>query len=421
MENSSMTPREERGLLLAATKNIVKKDGQWIVPSQTENKKYSVRLDKENPFCSCPDHKETGDRCKHIFAVEFTIKREQSEDGKFVVETVTLTKKTTYRQDWPKYNLGQTEERRHFLDFLYDLCATVPEPEAKPNPKGGRPPLSLRDAIFSACFKVYSLTSARRFNGEMEEAHELGYVTRCPHFNSVLNVFNDETLSPILTSMIETSALPLSAVETRFAVDSSGFASSRHEKWFDEKYGKTKKQTVWVKAHVSVGVKTNVIAAVRILEQMSSDSPQLPSLIKTTEQGFKVEEVSADKAYTSIDNFEAVNATGGMFFPAFRKNHTGAAGGLFQKAFHWFSFNQEDYLKHYHLRSNVESTFSAIKRKFGDGVRAKNEVAMKNEVLAKFVCHNICCLIMEMYTLDIDPSFGCTKTGEAAQILRFPG
>jgi len=44
-----------------------------------------------------------------------------------------------------------------------------------------------------------------------------------------------------------------------------------------------------------------------------------------------------------------------------------------------------------------------IKAKFGDGVRSKLDVAMKNEVLAKLVCHNICCLISAMYELDLTP------------------
>jgi hypothetical protein len=30
---------------------------------------------------------------------------------------------------------------------------------------------------------------------------------------------------------------------------------------------------------------------------------------------------------------------------------------------------------------------------------------MRNEVLAKFVCHNICCVISAVYELGIDPTF----------------
>jgi transposase len=66
---------------------------------------------------------------------------------------------------------------------------------------------------------------------------------------------------------------------------------------------------------------------------------------------------------------------------------------------------REEFLARYHQRPNVESTFSMIKRKFDDSVRSKTDAAMKNEVLAKLVCHNICCLNQEAHELGIDPGF----------------
>ena len=57
--------------------------------------------------------------------------------------------------------------------------------------------------------------------------------------------------------------------------------------------------------------------------------------------------------------------------------------------------HRDEFLAHYHKRSNVESTFSMIKAKFRDHVRSKTDVAMVNEVLCKIICHNICCLIQE--------------------------
>ena len=100
--------------------------------------------------------------------------------------------------------------------------------------------------------------------------------------------------------------------------------------------------------------------------------------------------MSADKAYASLDNFEAVAACGGAGFIAFKSNTTGGVGGQFEKAFHYFQFKKDEYQKHYHLRSNCESTFSMVKRKHGDSVRSKTDVAMVNEVLCKFLCHNLC-------------------------------
>ena len=43
-------------------------------------------------------------------------------------------------------------------------------------------------------------------------------------------------------------------------------------------------------------------------------------------------------------------------------------------------------------------------------VRSKTDIAMKNEVLCKILCHNICCLISAMYELGITPTFGKMMT-----------
>ena len=46
-----------------------------------------------------------------------------------------------------------------------------------------------------------------------------------------------------------------------------------------------------------------------------------------------------------------------------------------------------------------------MKRKFGDFVRSKTDVAMTNETLCKVLAHNLVVLIHEMYELGIEPSF----------------
>jgi transposase len=62
-------------------------------------------------------------------------------------------------------------------------------------------------------------------------------------------------------------------------------------------------------------------------------------------------------------------------------------------------------LEHYHKRSNVESTFSAIKRKFGSAVRSKQYTAQVNEILCKILCYNLSCLVHAMRELGVEPSF----------------
>ena len=136
----------------------------------------------------------------------------------------------------------------------------------------------------------------------------------------------------------------------------------------------------------------------------------LPALVDATAQNFKMREVSADKGYGSLKNYEAIASHGAVPYIAFKSIHTGHSGGLWQKMFHLYSFHRDQFAAHYHKRSNVESVFSMIKAKFRDHVRSKTDVAMVNEVLCKIVCHNICCLIQESHELGIETEFW----GEAA-------
>ena len=62
-------------------------------------------------------------------------------------------------------------------------------------------------------------------------------------------------------------------------------------------------------------------------------------------------------------------------------------------------------MEYYHRRSNVESTFSMIKGKFGERLRSKTQTAQINEILCKVLCHNLCCMIQSMYELGIEPDF----------------
>jgi hypothetical protein len=82
-----------------------------------------------------------------------------------------------------------------------------------------------------------------------------------------------------------------------------------------------------------------------------------------------------------------------------------AKGGLWEKMLLYFKLHREEFDARYHLRSNVQIAFSMCKAKVGDSLRSKTDVAMKNETLAKFVCHNVCCVIQAMHELGISPDF----------------
>ncbi len=124
-------------------------------------------------------------------------------------------------------------------------------------------------------FKVYSTISSRRFSSDLREAHERGYLSKPIPGLKVPQFFENAALTPILKSLIVQSSLPLRSVETKFAIDSSGFSTSKFERWFDHKYGVTRRRCTWIKVHIACGVKTNVVTAVRILDK---DAARLPAV-----------------------------------------------------------------------------------------------------------------------------------------------
>ncbi len=102
-----MNDREQRGLAIAALCKLTQKGRVWLVPSQSGKGRYTVCADADSPHCTCPDHETRGLKCKHIFAVEHVIRREQNADGSVTVtetRTVQETVKRTYPQNWRAYN-----------------------------------------------------------------------------------------------------------------------------------------------------------------------------------------------------------------------------------------------------------------------------------------------------------------------------
>jgi len=404
---TQLSEREQKARIIASDSTLTCKGGVWLVPSQSGGKEYTVDPDPKSPRCSCPDFEFRRQPCKHIFAVEITLKREYRNDGQTetISETITVKK---YSQSWPEYNRAQQFEKGHFIEFLHQLCAGIEEPIQT----NGRPRLPLADIIFGLVYKTYAGVSGRRFASDLRDALAKGYISRMPSYNSIFDYFQMESLTPYLRQLIAQSAAPLQSIETEFAVDSSGFSTTNYVRWFDVKYGGTEDWHDWVKMHLMCGVKTHVVTSVEISRATANDSPfYKPLLESTAKAGFKMQEISADKGYISQKNLQATVDHGATPYIPFKVNTQPDRGSdLWSKMFFFYNYKREEFLTHYHKRSNVESVFQMIKSKFGERLRSKNETAQINEALTKVLAHNLCVVIQSMYELDITPEF----CGEAA-------
>lgn len=228
-------------------------------------------------------------------------------------------------------------------------------------------------------------------------------------------------LTPLLKSLITRSALPLKALETDFAVDSTGFGTGNFYRHYSAKYGKDRVRRAFVNLHAMIGCRTNVVTAAEATVGQSSDTAMLPPLVAETTPHFNVELVAADKAYGSLANLELLDGQGIKALIPFKSSSTATSRNttrseVWSRLFHFFSMHRAQFLAAYHTRSNVESTFSAMKRKLGDQIRSKTPTAQVNETLLKVLCHNLICLIHEMHESGAPFSFApCTNNESAAQ------
>jgi transposase/predicted nucleic acid-binding Zn finger protein len=407
-----MSLREQKGRQIAEKSKITRKGNLWLVPSQAGRGLYKVDFERQQ--CSCPDFEIRRQPCKHVFAIQYAIEKTiitrttVTENGK--TTATEQVERRTYRQEWPAYNKAQMNEKRLFLYLLNKLCQGVGSPAQY---GAGRRYLPLEDVIFALAFKVYSTVSGRRFMSDLNDAHAKGYISQVPSYNAMFDYFNTSMATDYLMMLIEESSLPLSAIEQDFAVDSTGLSGCRFVQWVEAKYGKDEKlieQRDWIKMHLITGVRTNVVTAVEITEKYKHDAPYFKPLVQATARNFRMREVSADKAYLSRANMQAAADVRAVPYIAFKKDSGDEdkkqrQTPLWKQMWHYFSCHQERFMRSYHKRSNVETTFMMIKAKFGDSMRSKTERAQINEALCKVLCHNICCLIHAMYELGLKPKF----------------
>jgi transposase len=315
------------------------------------------------------------------------------------------SKVCSYQRDWNAYDEAQCNEEPLFMELAAELCATVEMPIYE----FGRPRFPYSDMIYACLLKVYSTKSTRRFGSRLDEAVKRGYIEKRPHYSSICNYMRLEEFTAIIQKLIRVSALPIAAIdiEQEFAVDSTGFSTSTHSRYFSTKHGKDKEERTWVKAHVCCGIKSKIVTEVEGTDNTIGDTTMFISLVESTAKRFEMKELSADKAYSSRKNLQFADNVGAQPFIPFKKNAKSWALGApaWKKMFYYCKLHEKEFMDHYHKRSNIETVFDMVKTKFLHNLRSKDSTALINEMLLKFLCHNICVVIHEMYALGLDPNF----------------
>lgn len=134
----------------------------------------------------------------------------------------------------------------------------------------------------------------------------------------------------------------------------------------------------YTKLSALLDLKTKKFLVMRIRTTPRHDMQDIKYLLSRVND---IKVFCADKGYSAEWLYEWCYWKGIQTFIPIKKN---ARRGYFRKI-QMKNWKQEDYNK----RSNVESGFSAIKRKYGGNVRAKKIKGMRVEIMSKGIAHNL--------------------------------
>ena len=157
-------------------------------------------------------------------------------------------------------------------------------------------------------------------------------------------------------------------------VDSTGIRLKTSSSWYDIRIKRRNKRKDNAKLHIALSINRNVITEYKITNWKRNDSPQLDFLLRNIDELLAV---LADSGYPSIKNCNIVAKKNGTPFFKLKRNNGKNGHQVWDDMVEFSRSCKEIYDTIYHLRSIIESIMSALKRRYGNYVRAIKAKAKK--------------------------------------------
>lgn len=316
-------------------------------------------------------------------------------------------KKKRYPRNEAVYNLIQENEAYIFLGLLPKVVYALVKNKSLWCGEG-RPSKKLYDILICLSIQRYIGFSTRRSLGMIDLLTKAaGISVKIPCFKTLNNYRNKPELDYYLDKIIMLTSKEVSSLEHDFATDMTGERTKTFSAWYSIRTGKKIRRRDCLAAHITTGVKTNIVSAVDISVKKGRDNKIFREHVKKASRDFNVSSWSGDSVYASRENCTALRAKNIKPYFRLKKNVTARSKGhpAWKLMVNEYRNDQEDYDKNYHKRSNAESTNSAKKRKFNDFVRSRNAIAKENESKLGWTCYNFSVLSRAIYEFDIEPKF----------------
>lgn len=305
------------------------------------------------------------------------------------------------KKRWPRdevlYNRIQESEFLHFFEFVkfigFKVCKTK----------------KMRNII--TCLLIWHKfpnLSSRRAKGFLLFLQKFKVINvNIPCFKTLCNYRAEPIMHYVLDDLIEESSKPLAKIEHDFATDSTGIRTKLFSTWYSLRCKKRIKRRDHLTIHITTGVKSNIVTAVNVEIKKGKDNIIFREHVDKTSKNFQVNEWSGDGTYWCKDNCNKIVEVGGKPYFKIHKNWAGNSRGCmaWKKMNLEFHKDKKEYGKHYHKRSNVETTNQSKKMLHGSKVYSKLDSARVNEETLRWINHNINVLNRAKHEWNIIPKF----------------
>jgi hypothetical protein len=171
-------------------------------------------------------------------------------------------------------------------------------------------------------------------------------------------------------------------------IDSTGIRLKTSSSWYDIRIGRKNRRRDNAKFHIAVEISRNMIVEYKITSWKRNDSPQLKFLLRNVKEVLRV---LADAGYPSRKNCDIVVRKNGKPFFRLRKNMTSKAksSSAWKQMVNFAKRRKELYDQICGLRSVIESIMSAIKKRYGNSVRAIKRKTRNISIALRVLAFNI--------------------------------
>jgi len=314
------------------------------------------------------------------------------------------------QRDWFSYNEAQINETGDFLLLVRNMADDARKRLDyidDRNPISGQQPKCPFDLAKAVLVQQYFQVSNRVaaglvtkiFKEKLGIKDDIGY-------KDIERAYSNADVQDILNEVLRMSNEPIKDRETKFSIDGTGMPTTIKKNYANDRSDDAKK-SAYRMLICMVGVEYKMFSAARV-NGPGSESPFLIPLLEDTAQHFsRIDLVTGDAAYYTLNNCNAIAACGASprIYP--RIDALINADGSFAKKKMLLDLTRETqlWLEDYHNRSISEDANSILKCRFPRPFLKRREDRLDNEGFDKACTYNLRMLVYNHYTRDVEVSW----------------